>query len=90
MDYNLPASKFKRGDLLVVKTFDGRNAHVWSLSQDSDVNVDVVDSLEDGDVCICITPSPYFKEYIIALTHNGMLGYIHEDSLKNVSELCGV
>lgn len=88
MSYNLEASKFKRGDLLTVKTFDGRNAHVWALSFESDLGADVVDSLEEGDVCLCISTSLYFEEYVIVLTHNGSLGYVHEDSLKEISELC--
>lgn len=88
MKHNLEESRFKRGDLLTVKTVDGRNAHVWTLSFESEIDADVVDSLEEGDICLCISPSPYFKEYIIALTHNGALGYIHEDSLKNINELC--
>lgn len=88
MDDELQSSKFSRGDLMIVKTFDGRNAHVWSLSYSTEPDVEVIDSLEMGDVCLCITPSPYFKEYVIALTHNGALGYIHEDSLKNANELC--
>jgi len=89
VDYESQHSKFNKGDLLVVKTFDGRNAHVWSLSYASEMDVDVVDSLEDGDVCLCISPSPYFKDYVIALTHNGSLGYIREDCLKDINELCG-
>jgi len=84
-------SRFVRGELLVVSTFDGRNAIVWSMSTGSKsegVDIDVIDSLEDGDICLCITPSPYFEEYVIVLTHNGVLGYVQETCVKKVSELC--
>ena len=69
---------------MIVKTFDGRNASVWSLSDDIEVGVDVVDSLEVGDVCLCISQSSYFDDYVIVLTHNGLLGYVQEDNLIQV------
>lgn len=86
----IQCKKFNKGDMLVVKTFDGRNAHVWSMSYVPNPDVDIVDSLEDGDVCLCISHSPYFKGYAIVLTHNGFLGYVHEDCLKDINELCVV
>lgn len=81
MQHEIQKTRFSRGDLMVVKTFDGRNARVWSLTDNIEVGVDVVDSLEAGDVCLCISQSSYFNDYVIILTHNGLLGYVQEDSL---------
>lgn len=79
--------QLQTGDLLAVNTVDGINTVVWALGQESELDVEAVDSLEPGDLCICIDPDPFFKGYFIVATHNGVLGYICDNHVVLVQSL---
>lgn len=77
----------KVGDLLAIDTVGGINTIVWSLSKENDLDVDAVDSLEQGDLCLCIDPDPFFKGYVIVATQNGVMGYVCDSHVALVNSL---
>jgi len=80
----ISATDLKIGDLLAVDSIDGINTTVWTLNRDDTMDVEAVDSLEPGDLCVCIDPEPFFKGYVIVVTHNGILGYICDNHVTLV------
>jgi hypothetical protein len=78
--------KINLGDLLMIDTHDGRNAIVWSICPPPNLSADieVVDSLEAGDFCLCIDAEAFFEDYIAVLTHNEVIGYVSKEQVERI------
>lgn len=68
--------KLTFGELLVVKTDDGRPALLWAIDVEEYEYQEVVDQVRSGEVVICLDPE-MDSNYVLVMSPRCIPGYIH-------------